>query len=149
MDSTLQETIRNAWLHKGLWHGLERRASFSSGEAKFDLKFAIHGQSNACFNYHVPFKVDNSAELARQAKSAQDKKMAVEFKAKQEKEAIALKAAQDLEKKAELEKQKLLKTLTPKANEAWNTFKKTKAYSNKIDEAKWKKEWIEKNLKQK
>jgi hypothetical protein len=145
VSSDLQETIRKAWIAKGEWNGLERRASFSSGENKFDLKFAIEGKSNACFNYHVPFKKDDSAEKARLEQSAKDKEIAEAFKkeqAKKEAEAEKLKKAQD--DAAKLEKARMVK-VDLAANKAWNVHKTTKAYKKTDNEANWKKAWIKDN----
>lgn len=145
VSSDLQETIRNAWNNKPDWNGLERRASFSSGENKFDLKFAIKGKSASAFNYHVPFKKDDSVDQARKEQSAQDKQMAKEFQAKQLKEK---QDAEDLKKKNEvavkLEKARLVK-VDLAANKAWNTHKTTKAFKKTDNEANWKKQWIKDN----
>lgn len=145
VDSSLQESIRKAWTNKADWNGLERRASFSSGEPKFDLKLAIPGKSASCFNYHVPFKVDNSAELQRKAKSNEDKETAKKFKAEEEKKQEALdKLKTKQEAAAKLEKARQVK-VTLAANKAWNTFKTTKAYKPTIKEVDWKKQWVKDN----
>ncbi|MCC7359208.1 MAG: hypothetical protein IT317_07015 [Anaerolineales bacterium] len=145
VDSELQETIRRAWNNKGDWNGLERRASFSSGETKFDLKFAIKGKSNSSFNYHVPFKKDESVEEARKEQSAQDKKMAKAFQVKQQQEKEAAeKLKEKQEEAARLEKARLVK-VNLAANKAWNTYKTTRAYKKTDNEANWKKQWIKDN----
>ena len=86
VSTTLQETIRRAWKDKDDWNGLERRASFSSGETKFDLKLAYKdsGATRSLFNYHMPFKADESVDIVRHQQSKSDKKLAKQFKVEQD-----------------------------------------------------------------
>lgn len=143
------KTLTAKWLAQNQLHGYFCRASESSGESKVDLKLAptASGPERSVFNYHVKYQKDTRAEEAAAAQSVADKKAAALHKAKQDEEnkkkadaaaAAALKQKED-EKKA--------KDMQVKANTAWNTFIKTKAFKKGTDEKKWKADWIKNNTR--
>lgn len=91
----------------------------SSGEAKFDLRIG-NGSGPSVFNYHVPFKKDTSADEARAAASAADKKAAeakkIELAEKKKQAEAAAKAAAALKKETD----KVTAKLTQEARTKWN-----------------------------
>lgn len=142
-----EASLNNLWTAKTFKHdGVvyeARKINASSGDVKFDLRFA-NGSGPSVFNYHVPFKKDTSAEDAADKKSAEDKKVAAAFKLeleRKEKEAKE-KAAADAEAK------KAAAKLEEKRTQALATDWK-KANLKDKDKAAWVKAWLEKNKNRK
>lgn len=147
VSTTLQETIRRAWKDKDDWNGLERRASFSSGETKFDLKLAYKdsGATRSLFNYHMPFKADESVDIVRHQQSKSDKKLAKQFKVEQDKLKPTEKQIKTQRVVARTQKANQ-EQLEVKANTAWNSMLKKTKKKPKVEEAEWKRLWKEKWL---
>jgi hypothetical protein len=146
-----QDDIMDKWKNKAALKGFDRRSSPTSmNEGKIDLKFAYPGQAKSSFNYHIWVKKNPAvieAQRLIEQKAAQAKKLAAENKARIEQEkkdkAAADKKADELKKKA-LE---LQKKMDQDASTAWNKFKTTKAWNNKIVEKTWKAQWVKDNAK--
>jgi hypothetical protein len=145
-----EQSLNTAWMKQKFSHnGVDytpRKINASSGDVKFDLRFA-EGTDKSVFNYHVPFKKDTRAEEAAAKQSAEDKKIAAAHKLELEREK---KEKEEADKKAK-EQKKLddarQKKLADAANTAWNAFKKTKGWNKSIVEKTWKEQWIEDNEK--
>lgn len=142
-----EAALNSLWTKKTFTHdGVEyeaRKINASSGDVKFDLRFAL-GSGKSVFNYHVPFKKDTRAEDAAALESAEAKKIAAAHKlelARKEKDAQDKAAAAAVAKKeadkVELRRQQALAT-------DWK-----KAGLKDAEKAAWVKSWLEKNKNRK
>lgn len=120
-----ETALSSAWKGKKLKIGdVEYSAKpvlASSGEAKFDLRLA-NGSGPSVFNYHVPFKKDTSADEARAATSAADKKAAALKKAELEEKKKQLEASAKAAAALKKETDKLNAKLTQAARTKWNSL---------------------------
>jgi len=133
---------RQSFEHDGVTYKAKKIAP-SSGEPKFDLRFAADG-GKSVFNYHVPFKADTRAADEAARKSAEDKKHAAAEKKRMEEEDARKKA----EAAAKAEEAKAAAALAKKREQAMATEYK-KLAKPPADKAKWVKEWLEKNKNRK
>ena len=142
-----EKALNSAWsskrfVHKGVTYAA-RAVNASSGEPKFDLRFA-NGSAASVFNYHVPFKKDTRAEeeAARQAAEAKKAAAAHKLELERQEQAKKEKAA------AEAAAAKAAEALKKKRDQAMATDWKKTGLKDK-DKAKWEKEWLEKNKNRK